>query len=76
VAPIGGADGTAICRAVRSPGRVEPVFVPEIEQLAPAIARLLAPGDVVVTMGAGSIGSVAAALGAQLAAQQPSGSTA
>ena len=37
-APISGADGKAICRAVRSHGRVEPVFVDKIEQLPQALA--------------------------------------
>jgi UDP-N-acetylmuramate--alanine ligase len=61
-APISGADGKAICRAVRSHGRVEPVFVDKIEQLPQALARIVREGDLVVTMGAGSIGAVAADL--------------
>ena len=61
-APIVGADGKAICRAVRSHGRVEPVFVDKIENLSDALARIVQDGDVVVTMGAGSIGGVPAEL--------------
>jgi UDP-N-acetylmuramate--alanine ligase len=61
-APISGADGKAICRAVRSHGRVEPIFLDKIEQLPPALLRIVRDGDVVVTMGAGSIGAVAAEL--------------
>jgi UDP-N-acetylmuramate--alanine ligase len=61
-APIPGADGKAICRAVRSHGRVEPVFVDKIEQLPQALQRIVRDGDLVVTMGAGSIGAVAADL--------------
>ena len=53
--------------AVRSRGRVEPVFVEKIEQLAEALAGVLRAGDVVVTMGAGSIGAVAHELPARLA---------
>ncbi len=64
--PIAGADAKAICRAVRSHGRVEPVLVPRVEKLAAALARIVEPGDVVLTMGAGSIGSVAATLAPQL----------
>jgi UDP-N-acetylmuramate--alanine ligase len=66
--PIKGADGRAICRAVRTRGRVEPVFVAKPESLHTAIAGLLRDGDVVVTMGAGHIGAVAHDLPAQLAA--------
>jgi UDP-N-acetylmuramate--alanine ligase len=58
-APISGADGKAICRAVRSHGRVEPVFVDKVEQLPQALQRIVRDGDLVVTMGAGSIGAVA-----------------
>jgi UDP-N-acetylmuramate--alanine ligase len=65
--PIAGADGRAICRAVRSRGRVEPVFVERAEDLAAALAGVIRDGDVVVTMGAGHIGSVAQELPAQLA---------
>jgi UDP-N-acetylmuramate--alanine ligase len=61
-APISGADGKAICRAVRSHGRVEPIFLEKIEQLPEALKRIVRDGDLVVTMGAGSIGAVAAEL--------------
>lgn len=57
--PIAGADGRAICRAVRSRGHVEPVFVSRVEDLHLALADILQEGDVVVTMGAGHIGAVA-----------------
>jgi UDP-N-acetylmuramate--alanine ligase len=66
-APISGADGKAICRAVRSHGRVEPVFVDKIEQLPQALQRIVRDGDLVVTMGAGSIGAIAADLPRTLA---------
>jgi len=58
-APIGGADGRAICRAVRSRGLVEPVFVEHVEELAEALRAVLKDGDLVLTMGAGNIGVVA-----------------
>ena len=64
--PIAGADGRAICRAVRSRGQVEPVFVPRVEDLHLALADVLQDGDVVVTMGAGHIGAVAHDLPMQL----------
>jgi UDP-N-acetylmuramate--alanine ligase len=66
-APIKGADGRAICRAVRSRGKVEPVFVEKLEQIAAALSDVLRPGDVIVTMGAGHIGAVAQELPAKLA---------
>jgi UDP-N-acetylmuramate--alanine ligase len=66
-APIAGADGRAICRAVRSRGHVEPVFVEKVEQLAASLRDLLRPGDVVLTMGAGHIGAVVHELPKQLA---------
>jgi UDP-N-acetylmuramate--alanine ligase len=67
-APIVGADGKAICRAVRSHGRVEPVFIEKIEELPRALNQIARDGDVIVTMGAGSVGSAAAELPAALAA--------
>jgi UDP-N-acetylmuramate--alanine ligase len=66
-APIEGADGRAICRAVRGRGKVEPVFVPQVEQIADSLSGLLRAGDVVAMMGAGSISGVAHELAGQLA---------
>jgi UDP-N-acetylmuramate--alanine ligase len=67
-APIEGADGRAICRAVRSRGKVEPVFVDRAEQVAEALRAVVKGDDVVVTMGAGHIGAIAHELPAQLTA--------
>jgi UDP-N-acetylmuramate--alanine ligase len=61
-APIVAADGRALARAVRVAGKVEPVFVEDVEELPQAIRTLVRDGDVVVTMGAGSIGGIAAQL--------------
>ena len=66
-APIAGADGRAICRAVRSRGFVEPVFVERVDELAQSLRAVLHDGDVVLTMGAGNIGAVAQDLKARLA---------
>jgi UDP-N-acetylmuramate--alanine ligase len=60
--PIVAADGRALARAVRVAGRVEPVFVESIGAMADAIRDVARDGDVVLTMGAGSIGSVPAQL--------------
>ncbi len=57
--PITGADGRAICRAVRTRGLIEPVFVERVDDLAEALKGVLRDGDVVVTMGAGNIGAIA-----------------
>ena len=69
-APITGADGKAICRAIRSHDRVEPVFIEKVDDLPRALIQIARDGDVIVTMGAGSIGGVAAELPAALAALQ------
>jgi UDP-N-acetylmuramate--alanine ligase len=61
-APIVAADGRALARAVRVAGKVEPVFVESVAELPAALRTLVRAGDVVVTMGAGSIGQVPAAL--------------
>jgi UDP-N-acetylmuramate--alanine ligase len=66
-APITGADGRAICRAVRSRAQVEPVFVENVEQLGIALQGMIRGGDVVVTMGAGNINAVSHGLPALLA---------
>ena len=70
-APIAGADGRAICRAVRTRGQVEPVFVERVEELHTALPGLLRAGDVLVTMGAGNIGAVAHELPQRLASGAP-----
>jgi UDP-N-acetylmuramate--alanine ligase len=57
-APIVAADGRSLARAVRVGGKVEPVFVEDVATLPQAILDAARDGDVVVTMGAGSIGAV------------------
>jgi len=61
-APIVAADGRALARAVRVLGKVEPVFVEQVADLPEAIRSIVRDGDVVLAMGAGSIGSVAGRL--------------
>jgi UDP-N-acetylmuramate--alanine ligase len=61
-APIVAADGRALARAVRVHGKVEPLFVETVNELPDAIRAAARDGDVVLTMGAGSIGGVPAAL--------------
>lgn len=61
-APIVAADGRALARAVRVLGKVEPIFVETIAEMPDAVRAAARDGDVVLTMGAGSIGAVPAAL--------------
>jgi UDP-N-acetylmuramate--alanine ligase len=61
-APIVAADGRSLARAVRVAGKVEPVFVDDVADLPGAILKLGRAGDVVICMGAGSIGGVPAKL--------------
>ena len=58
--PIVAADARALTRAMRVSGAVEPVFVEVIGDMPATIVALAKNGDVVLTMGAGSIGNVAA----------------
>ena len=58
-APIIAADSRALARAIRLRGRVEPLFVEDIEQMPQQVLQLVQNGDVVMTMGAGSIGATA-----------------
>ena len=62
-APIVAADGRALARAVRVQGKVEPVFAEAIADVPAAIRNVVRDGDVVLCMGAGSIGNVARQLG-------------
>lgn len=67
-APIQGADGRAVCRAVRTRGTVEPVFVPQADGIGDALRELIQDGDVILMMGAGHIGAIARDLPQRLAA--------
>jgi len=60
--PIPAADGRALCRAIRARGKTDPIFVPDVNELPAVLNGLIQPNDVVLTLGAGDIGRVAAAL--------------
>ena len=60
---INGADGRSLARAVRARGLVEPIFVEQVADLPAVLARVVAADDIVLLMGAGNIGAVAAELG-------------
>ncbi len=64
--PIKDADGRAVCRAVRSRGLVEPIFVEKVEDLHISLAGVIEDGDVLLVMGAGHIGAIANELPAKL----------
>ncbi|KAB2923189.1 MAG: UDP-N-acetylmuramate--L-alanine ligase [Dechloromonas sp.] len=57
-APIVAADGRSVARALRVAGKVEPVFVEDIAAMPQTIMEVARDGDVVLCMGAGSIGAV------------------
>ncbi|HEY0973110.1 MAG TPA: UDP-N-acetylmuramate--L-alanine ligase [Solimonas sp.] len=60
--PIEAADGRALARGIRARGGVEPVFVTSAAEVPAALVRVLQDGDLVLTLGAGDIGGVPAAL--------------
>jgi UDP-N-acetylmuramate--alanine ligase len=68
--PIAGADGRALARGIRARGQVDPVFVEQLDALPEVLAGVLRDGDVLLTLGAGDIGSVSAGLVADLAADK------
>jgi len=70
-APIAGADGRAICRAVRGLGALEPLFLERVEELGSVLRDLIRGDDVIVAMGAGNISAVAHTLPATLARLLP-----
>ncbi len=69
-APIVAADGRSLARALRVAGKVEPVFVDAIEDMPRAIMDAAQDGDIVMCMGAGSIGQVPAKVVALLELQR------
>jgi UDP-N-acetylmuramate--alanine ligase len=73
-APIVAADGRSLARAVRVAGKVEPIFVDPIDAMPLAILEMARDGDVVICMGAGSIGSMPGKL-VELAGVEPSASS-
>lgn len=64
-APILAADGRALTRALRVAGKVEPVFVEDIQEMPETLLRQLHDGDVLIVMGAGSISAVPGKLAKQ-----------
>ncbi len=71
--PVPGADGRALCRAIRTRGKVDPIFVETVDQLPAALQDVLQEGDLVLTMGAGDVGGVALKLPQQLQSAEGDG---
>jgi UDP-N-acetylmuramate--alanine ligase len=65
-APIVAADGRALARALRVAGKVDPIFADSVDELGTTIVEQVRGGDVVIAMGAGSIGTVAPRLSEML----------
>ncbi|GAB4358102.1 MAG: UDP-N-acetylmuramate--L-alanine ligase [Gammaproteobacteria bacterium] len=61
-APLAGADGRTLSRAIRARGRVDPIFVEDVQALPEVLPGILQDGDILLTLGAGDIGAVAARL--------------
>ncbi|MCG7962736.1 MAG: UDP-N-acetylmuramate--L-alanine ligase, partial [Candidatus Thiodiazotropha taylori] len=64
--PIQGATGRDLSRAIRVRGQVDPIFMEPVTELPELLRGLLQDGDIVLTIGAGSIGAIAAELPTQL----------
>ena len=63
--PVSGADGRSLCAAIRSRGKVNPVFCPQPDDLAATLAGVVRDGDVLLLCGAGNIGAISARLAEQ-----------
>ena len=63
---IAGADARSLCAAIRQRGKVNPIFVEDIEEVDKELVSVLQDGDVLLTLGAGSVGRIAAGLPSKL----------
>lgn len=70
--PIKNADGRSLSKAIRARGKVEPVFVPEVKDLHTVLVSVMRDGDILLTLGAGNIGAIAAELPERLRPEHPS----
>ncbi len=66
-AVIANADGKTLCRAIRTRGQVDPVFVKNTNELLPVLSAIVQINDVILTMGAGNVGQIADKLPEELA---------
>jgi UDP-N-acetylmuramate--alanine ligase len=68
---IPGADGRALCRAIRVRGQVDPVFVEDKSELISILATIVRENDVLLTIGAGNVGQLASDLPEMMATISP-----
>ena len=64
--PIAGADGRALSRAIRQRGKIDPIFIPNVNELPASLPNVLQDGDILLLQGAGDIGGIAAKLAATI----------
>ena len=64
---ITGADGRSLSRAIRLRSQVDPIFIENWDVLPKLLAGIVAENDVILTMGAGSVGQIATQLPTLLA---------
>jgi UDP-N-acetylmuramate--alanine ligase len=64
--PIAGAEGRALCRSIRQRGALDPVFIERDENVLAVLESVLKPGDILLTQGAGDVGTLAIQLTQQL----------
>ncbi|WP_413505957.1 UDP-N-acetylmuramate--L-alanine ligase [Photobacterium phosphoreum] len=57
--PIAGADSRSLCRTIRSRAKIDPIFVPQAENLPAILANIIKKDDLVLTQGAGDVGKIA-----------------
>ncbi len=60
--PIAGADSRHLSRSIRTRGQIDPIFVEGVDGVPAVIKDIVKPGDIVITQGAGNVGSLAATL--------------
>ncbi len=72
-APIAGADSRSLARTIRTRGQVEPILIDDLDNLPSVLNTVLKDGDLLLTLGAGNIGAVAANLPEALGALDSSG---
>ena len=65
--PIAGADGRSLARSIRLRGKVDPIFVSTEDDVAETLQNILKAGDILLTLGAGSVGTIASNLPNKLA---------
>ena len=61
-APIPGAEGRTLAGSIRQRGAIDPIFVQDKAELPELLGRVLRPGDILITQGAGDIGGISLVL--------------